>query len=70
MGYAARSNVIYESSLAQNAAARAAGKPRPRHTYTTSGPVSRPLRLTDADGREIYRELPWGQVVRVTPKAS
>ena len=31
MGYAARSN----------AAARAAGKPRPRHTYTTSGPVSR-----------------------------
>ena len=56
MGYAARSN----------AAARAAGKPRPRHTYTTSGPVSRPLRLTDADGREIYREMPWGQVVSVS----
>lgn len=58
MGYAAR----------KNAALRANGTPPARHLYTTSGPVTRPLRLTDEAGREIYRELPWGQVVRVAPK--
>lgn len=58
MGYAAR----------KNAALRAQGIKPARHAYTTSGPVSRPLRLTDEEGSEIYRELPWGQVVRVTPK--
>lgn len=59
MGYAAR----------KNAALRTQGKAPAPHIYTNSGPpVGRSLRLTDVDGREIYRERPWGQVVRVAPK--